>query len=236
MIRQVLCDLDGTLIHFDHRLFVKNYIGLLSQKFAAHMDPAEFAKMMLAATGSIIQSTDGTRTNAQKFWAYFNAHTSLSHRKIMPVIDAFYENEFNLLKKLVTTSSMAAVLAELSKRKIPVALATNPVFPLAAVKARLAWGGFSTVQFNLITTYETSCYCKPNLAYYQEILDALSLRADECLMIGNDVSEDLAVGKLGVRTYLLTDAIINRYNSADIPADYTGDAAKLLRDLDAVLS
>ncbi len=45
------------------------------------------------------------------------------------------------------------------------------------------------------------------MGYYQEILDRQGLKAEECLMIGNDKREDLAAGKLGIRTYLVTECL-----------------------------
>lgn len=37
----------------------------------------------------------------------------------------------------------------------------------------------------------------------------------ECVMIGNDVGEDMVAKELGIKVFLLTDCIINRKN-ADI--------------------
>lgn len=235
MIKQILCDLDGTLIHFDHHLFVKNYIGLLSQKLSPYVDPAEFSNHLLTATGLMINSNDATKTNADKFWEYLKQRTSYPFDKLTPLIDEFYQHDFHQLKSMVTLPNMLPILERLAASQLPVALATNPVFPKAAVSARLSWGGFCDAQFNLITTYETSHFCKPNPAYYQEIVDTLGVPPQECLMIGNDVAEDLPAGQIGIKTYLLTDSIINSRNLA-ITADYTGTTADLLKDLDMILA
>lgn len=64
----------------------------------------------------------------------------------------------------------------------------------------------------LYTTYENSCYCKPNLQYYRSILQQLDIPADECLMVGNDVGEDMVAQELGMDVFLLTDCLINRRN------------------------
>ena len=235
MIKQILCDLDGTLIHFDHHLFVKNYIGLLSKKLSNYVDPLEFSNHLLTATGVMIKNTDGTKTNYDIFWSYFKEKTNYPFDKLNPLIDEFYEKDFHQLKTMITLPAMAPVIDKITSLKIPIALATNPVFPKAAVMTRLSWAGFSDSQFNLITTYETSHYCKPNPAYYQEIVDILGIAPHECLMIGNDVSEDLAAGKIGIKTYLLTDALINAKNIENIQSDYIGTTAQLLNDLDEIL-
>ena len=79
------------------------------------------------------------------------------------------------------------------------------------------WAGLDPDEFDLITAYEQSHYCKPNPAYFTEILQKLRLRADECIMIGNDIVEDTAAEKIGIKTFILTDCLIERSN-ADITA------------------
>lgn len=83
----------------------------------------------------------------------------------------------------------------------------------------------------MITTYETYRYCKPNLEYFKNILDEFSLKPAECLMVGNDVEEDLVVRKLGVKTYLVTDTMENKKN-LPIQSEYTGTLADLLQFID----
>ena len=75
---------------------------------------------------------------------------------------------------------------------------------------RIKWAGLDAEDFELITTYEDNCYCKPNVDYYRTILEQFHLRPEECLMVGNDVEEDLAIRKLGVKTFLVTDTKENK--------------------------
>lgn len=234
MLRQVLFDLDGTLIHFDHRRFVQTYIALLSKKLGEFMAPTKFGGHLLAATARMIRASDGKRTNEEIFWAYFRAHTDLDRRRIEPCIDAFYVGEFQQIRKMVTAPDISPSLEKIAAKNIPMAIATNPVFPAAAVRARLAWGNFSNISFNWITSYENSHYCKPNPLYYAEIAERVGVHPSECLMVGNDVSEDLIAGSVGMKTYLLTDAMINR-GGAPIQADYIGTVEDFCRDIDQIL-
>ena len=71
---------------------------------------------------------------------------------------------------------------------------------------------------------------KPNPAYYQEVLDKLGVDPKECLMVGNDVIEDVAAEKLGMQIFLVTDCLINK-KGADISAYPQGTFADLLRYL-----
>ena len=43
-------------------------------------------------------------------------------------------------------------------------------------------------------------------------MNKLNYKADETLMVGNDVSEDMVVKDIGVSTFLLTDCLINSKN------------------------
>ena len=88
--------------------------------------------------------------------------------------------------------------------------ATNPLFPKVATFARLRWAGVSPDDFELVTTYEDSTFCKPNPKYYNEILQKLNLNPEECLMVGNDVGEDMVAKTLGINVFLLTDCLINK--------------------------
>lgn len=89
-------------------------------------------------------------------------------------------------------------------------LATNPLFPAIATESRMIWAGLCPGDFVLYTTYENSHYCKPNLKYYEEILDKLECKSEECLMVGNDVTEDMIAETLGMQVFLLTDCLLNR--------------------------
>ena len=73
--------------------------------------------------------------------------------------------------------------------------------------------GLDADDFGLITTYEDYSCCKPNIEYFRTVLDELSLDPAECLMVGNDVEEDLVVRDLGVKTYLVTDTMEKRCSS-----------------------
>lgn len=77
-----------------------------------------------------------------------------------------------------------------------------------------------------MTTYENSCYSKPNPKYYLEVAEKLGVRPEQCLMVGNDADEDLIAEKTGMQVFLLTDCLINR-TGKDISGYAQGDLEKL---------
>jgi FMN phosphatase YigB (HAD superfamily) len=116
----------------------------------------------------------------------------------------------------------------LEKKNYRLVVATNPLFPLKAVEQRIQWAGLSPTQFELITSFETMHSCKPNIAFYREVLDALGIEPQDALMVGNDAYEDLIAGNLGIHTYLVTNCLIQKDQTACEP-DYEGSSSDFLR-------
>ena len=71
------------------------------------------------------------------------------------------------------------------------------------------WAGIPHDIFEHITTYEVASHCKPKQDYYREILGVIGRSADECMMIGNDVREDMVAREMGMETFLVTDCLKN---------------------------
>ena len=113
-------------------------------------------------------------------------------------------------------------------------LATNPIFPQTAIESRIRWAGLEPSDFVWITTYENSRYCKPNPEYYNEILSKLNLQPEECLMVGNDVTEDMVARKVGMNVFLLTDCLINKERQ-DINQYPRGSYMQLLNHIENLI-
>ena len=137
------------------------------------------------------------------------------------------QNEFNRAICTTKPSPLSDQIVKRAKEKgFEIYLATNPVFPRCATMNRIRWAGLDARDFRTITTYETCRYCKPNQEYFKKILEEFQLRPEECLMVGNDVGEDLPARELGIRTYLVTDTMENKKN-LPIETDYMGTLAEL---------
>lgn len=126
------------------------------------------------------------------------------------MIDQFYEHDFRCLQDGITADDNARAAVDWAFRHgCEVVIATNPIFPEKATRERLRWAGVGDFPYRLVTTYENMHFCKPRLEYYQEILERIGHRPEECLMVGNDVEEDLVAAELGLKTYLVTDFLLN---------------------------
>ena len=69
---------------------------------------------------------------------------------------------------------------------------------------------------------------RPALVALQSARFAYKMEPEECMMIGNDVVEDLVAAELGIRVFLLTDCLINK-KQADISEWEHGGFPELYR-------
>ena len=227
-ITTVLFDLDGTLLPMDQDLFVKSYFKRLAVKLAPlGYESKQLFECIWAGTAAMIRN-DGRCTNEEAFWAVFSKIYGKEALKDQPAFDAFYENEFqNVAQDCGFTPKANETIQELKQLGLRLALATNPIFPAVATESRMRWAGLHQDDFELYTTYENCSYCKPNPAYYREILKQLKCTPEECLMVGNDVGDDMIAQSLGRKIFLLTDCLINRDN-ADLSVYPSGSFSELM--------
>ena len=150
--------------------------------------------------------------NYDRFWEVFVSIYGEEKLKDKEVFDSFYAHEFQAAKQVCGFNPLSKKIVDACKKKGRVVLATNPIFPQVATHSRIRWAGLEPDDFEYITTYENSRFCKPNPYYYREILEQRNLDPQKCLMVGNDVQEDMITMELGMDTYLITDCLINSKN------------------------
>ena len=215
-MKTVLFDLDGTLLPMDQDAFIKAYLGGLATKMVPFgYDPQLLIKSIWVGTEAMVRN-DGKVTNEEAFWAAAATILGPDCRKDEPLFDEFYRNEFRFVAHSCGNTPRAAeLIAYLKGQGCQVVLATNPIFPAIATRCRMKWAGLRESDFRLITTYENSRHCKPNPQYYRDILETIGESAENCIMVGNDVTEDMIAGELGMEVFLLTDCMINS-NRKDI--------------------
>ncbi len=216
MIKTILFDLDGTLLPMNQELFVKSYMTKLATKVAPYgYETKTFMGAMWAGVEAMIKN-DGSCKNEKAFWNCFTKIFGEKSLDDIPVFDAFYQNEFQTVADDCGYTAKAKELVDFLKGKgYRLVLATNPLFPAVATESRIRWAGLSPEDFEYYTTYENSSYCKPNPKYYLEILEKIDCKPEECMMVGNDVGEDMITETLGMKVFLLTDCLINK-KEADI--------------------
>ena len=210
-IKAVLFDLDGTLLPMDLDVFIKGYFSSLTKGMAARgFDAKKFSRALLAGVDAMMKN-DGGCTNEDLFWQTFEGVYGEEARSREPLFNDFYNNEFQTLSSLCGVIEDAArAVRTIRDMGYRVVLATNPVFPPIAIESRMRWAGLEPSDFELYTTYANSSYTKPNPKYYLEIAEKLGLDPSECLMVGNDTTDDMVAEKVGMSVYLLPKYLINK--------------------------
>ncbi|MBQ4065143.1 MAG: HAD family hydrolase [Clostridia bacterium] len=216
-IKAVLFDLDGTLLPLDQDVFIQCYFHLLAKTLSVHFSSERFMQSLMAGVNAMV-TNDGAVTNERAFLETFTRVYGEEITDRLPLFDAFYEREFHGAKAVCGYDPKAAeTVRRIKAAGFTVALATSPVFPLTATKSRIDWAGLSPEDFALITSYENSHYCKPTEGYYREVATALGVTPEECLMVGNDMVDDMEAEKTGMKVFLLTDNLLNRENRDTTP-------------------
>jgi len=210
MYKAILFDLDGTLVPMDMDVFTKAYMKAISAKFVSMGVPLDaFLDTLWKGVGAMMRN-DGKEKNSVVFWERFKEAFGGDVKVYERETNPFYENEFDELEALTSPNPLARKAVELAAENgRRVVLATNPIFPHNAQLTRMSWVGLLESDFDFITDYESDSFCKPNPKYYLSICERLGVSPDECLMVGNDESDDMkGASAAGLDCFLVTDCLL----------------------------
>lgn len=209
-ISAVLFDLDGTLYPIDTEAFEEHYIKTMTDSAVAAGFDRETFLSALDDSSRAIKANDGRRLNREVFIESYTA----SFGRYDKETDDFFEGYFSSPDFLPPDSAEnplgKEIVRKLKKRGFTVVLATNPFSPKTGTLARLRAAGMEEKDFDWITVMENASFCKPKLEYYRQIAQIIGKQPEECLMVGNDVGEDMPAGEAGMETFLVTDKLTNR--------------------------
>ena len=218
----------------DEKEFTELYFSLLCKKAAAYgYQPDLLMKTVWQGTKRMY-ANDGKQTNEAVFWDAFVSVYGEEKRKDKAIFDAFYADEFAQTAACCKANPLAGPIVRFANENFPLTvLATNPIFPEIATLKRMSFVQLHQQDFAEITTYENSRYCKPNPAYFKDLLEKFSLRPDEVVLFGNNEVEDgRCASSAGIRTYMVGDFIIrDEKGEADFPHLNMNEVIPLMRRL-----
>ena len=219
-LRGILLDLDGTLLDLDLDAFLRRYFRALSQATAPHFPGVDVMPAVLASTSAMQRAHPG-KTNREVFSEDFHKRTGIDVEAHWDVFDDFYRDVFPTLGDgYGPVPGAREAIAQARALGLKVAIATQPIFPIAAIMHRLAWAGLSDVEFDAVTTYETMFACKPLRPYFEQTAAMIGCAPGECLMVGDDRAMDMPAAAVGMRTFYVG-------SDPGAPADHRGTMADL---------
>ncbi|MEW6335907.1 MAG: HAD family hydrolase [Acidobacteriota bacterium] len=205
MLKALLLDLDETLLINPMGRFIPAYFQALTRFLAGHVPAETLIAELLAGTRAMDGNDGGGATNEEAFAAHFYPAVGVAREVLEPEFRRFYAEAFPTLRALTRPHPEARPLVEWAfAAGLQVAIATNPLFPLAAIEERLRWAGVPVSEFpyDLITAFESMHATKSHPAYYREVLERLGRVPGECLMAGDDWAWDIVpAAALGIRTF-----------------------------------
>ena len=235
MIKHILFDLDGTLLPMDQSVFIKGYFGALIKYFGQLGLDETAAYTGLKVSVKAMAQNEGSMLNEDVFWKVFLEYNEGDREELTRSTKVFYRDHFeSVVRATCGFNPLSNEVIQLAKSKgYDVYLLTSPMFPKEATSVRVKCAGLDFNDFKEVTTYENYHFCKPNVAYFQEVMNKFQLDPTECLMIGNDVQEDTVVKHLGTSVYLVTDDLIDR-NNTDISTIPHGSFQELIAYIQAL--
>ena len=210
MYNTILFDLDGTLAPFLQDEFVRAYFQLLLRRLVPMgWDGDSLIRALWAGVDAMIRN-DGAAVNRQAFWDVFAQELGTQALDLENILEDFYTRDFDGARSaLREDADRSSLIRSLREKGYTLVLATNPIFPAVAVETRLRWVGLTQADFDWVTTYENSRRSKPSPAYYRDILERMGKRGGQCLMAGNNPSDDMSARETGMEVFLVTDCLEN---------------------------
>lgn len=231
----LLLDLDDTLLGSSMDTFIPVYLQALARRMAPYAKPEFLVKTLLAATRIMSKNQEIDRTLQDVFDAEFYPALGLTKEDVQDTIDAFYAEDFPTLQRLTQLRPEAVQLVEKAfERGYRIGIATNPLFPRTAIEQRLEWAGLpvSRYPFDLVPSYQTFHFAKPNPAYYAEFLAQMGWPEGSVVMVGDDMNLDITPARqLGLPVFWISQGDCPSPSEADHPIAH-GSLAEFLPWLD----
>ena len=227
MRKAVFFDLDGTLLPLDMEMLIRLYFEAIEGSgVMRRIHPSDGHRIFEKAMYAMI-ANDGRATNRDVFFKTIAAHSKMDEQAMLVMMENFYNDDYRRIRSSAWSEPrVPGVIEELKRKGYRLVISTNPLFPAIATDQRVEWAGLDPKDFEYISYYDNSSYCKPHPGYYNEILRKTGLTADACYVVGNDVREDMSAVALGFEGFLLTDHLIGDLERA--PECQKGDYSALV--------
>lgn len=200
--KYLLVDLDGTLLDAwnvpAHLEFVaRTYFALRK-----HARPSQILTM-LYRFGRELEKPPVDLTNYQRGVQIVMENLGVSEENAKKILKHEVPQIFPKLSRYFYPRRGAKDFVEWARSKYTLILATNPVWAEEIIRLRLDWAKIEPTVFRSITHAVRMHACKPLKEYYEEIIQQEELNPAECLLIGNDLRQDLPAVQVGISVFIV---------------------------------
>lgn len=209
-MKPLIClDLDNTLLKRQEAAYQAGVIGGLCRQLGCE-DTNACISALRKSINHLIQEDEPAHTLEQKFFDQFHRYLKCDKEIAEAAFYSFYDHVYDELAGYITSRQDAiSFVADVIDSGFDVVIATNPIYPRAAIIQRLTWAGLEKFipEFSLITTIENFHFAKPSPAYYAEIMGKLGW-PENCqpVMVGDSLENDIEPAKkAGFSVFWLND-------------------------------
>ena len=208
----LMIDLDGTLLDIEVAFFMGPMVQAMHGCFDDLLTVDSFTDGLFKGIEEIMERPRPVgETNQHGFTSFFSTLTGVPFGEVEGRFDRFYREVFPGLNGHARPRDGAGEFVSAAYEKgYRLVLATNPIFPTVAVMERLRWAKVDPDLFEFIPGLESMGSCKPQARYFEELATRLDTEPAACLMVGNDVQQDLPASDAGMDTFLVEGQVVDR--------------------------
>ena len=205
MLKAVFFDLDGTLLYMDEPKFLEIYFEAMERWIKSKgLDAEKIIEGTKVGTRAMFKN-DGHLTNERVFFDAFENYMGEASEEVLNALDTYYDSAFEeTFASCKPNHESKGIVRFCREAGLKVILSTNPLFPKVATIKRMAISNLYEEDFDLVTTYENSSFCKPDPRYFHEIMERFNLEKDEVIVFGNNTYDDGECALMaGLKCYII---------------------------------
>ena len=205
MLKAVFFDLDGTLLYMDEPKFLEIYFDAMERWIKSRgLDAEKIIEGTKVGTRAMFKN-DGRSTNEKVFFDAFENYMGETTEEDFNALDSYYDSAFEETFAACKPNPYSRGIVKACREMgLKVILSTNPLFPRVATLKRMELSNLYEEDFDLVTAYENSSFCKPNPRYFHEIMNRFALTPDEVIVFGNNTYDDGECALMaGLKCYII---------------------------------
>lgn len=204
MVNTLLLDLDGTLCTMDKARFMKRYLTDMAEHFKDIIPVESFAPHIMKSSAFASSHPSPNYSWGEVFINHFAEGFGLKAHGMLGRFMDFFVKDFPQYCSMVTPHPLTVKLLQISsERGFKLACASNCLMPRIAIEERMRCCGIEPARFAFIPGMEHMHYSKPNPLFFQEIADNIGVAPADCLVVGNDLEEDMCASDIGMKTFFV---------------------------------